>query len=98
MKTKNSAVSVSVDGVRLELDHKPTLHEAQAWVYGFIEFVKAKSSDTGQKVILVVNEEGKPRNLPVNHAISVEYGPSIHGGYIVGNVIILTGWQTLGSD
>jgi hypothetical protein len=95
---KNSAVVVMLHG-RSTMDHRPTLAESQQIVGGYIELVKARSSKTQKVVTLVVNEEGKLQNLPVNQAITDEYGPSIrggYGGYIVGNVIVLTGWQTVG--
>lgn len=40
-----------------------TLEELQAAVGGFIEIVKLRNSD----LILVIDEEGKCKNLPVNY-------------------------------
>lgn len=98
MKTKNSAAIVTVEGTRINFDHRPSLTEAQEVVGGYIELLKARSSKTGGLVTLVLNEEGKPKHLSVNKSITEEFGQSIYNGYIVGNVIILTGWRTLGCD
>jgi len=92
---KGSAVVARVDGTLTELDHRPTLEEAQQIVDGYIELVKARDT-VGQLVTLVVNEDGKPQNLPTNKYITKIYGPSIYNGIIVGNVIILRGWKTVG--
>ena len=84
-----------VNGSIEELDHRPTLVEAQKIVGGWIELVKAKDT-TGRMVTLVVDEEGKIKNYPSNYRINREYGATIYGGYIVGNVIVLEGWKTVG--
>ena len=97
MTNKNSASLVKVSGETETLDHRPTLAEAQDMVKGYIEFVKARNSQSQGLVILVVNERGKPLGLPVNKTITTEYGQSIQGGYIVGDVIVLTGWRTVGN-
>jgi len=96
MTGKNSAIVVNVDGRKVNLGYRPGLIVAQRIVGGYIELVKARSSKTGKVVTLVVNEEGKLRGLPVNRTITAEYGPSIYKGYVVGNVIVLTGWGTVG--
>lgn len=92
----NKATVIKVDGSVQELDHRPTLKEAQEIVGGWIELVKAKDH-WGNSVTLVVDEEGKPKNRHENKSITMVYGQSIYGGYIVGNVIILEGWKTVGS-
>ena len=74
------------------LDHRPTLKEAQLIVGGWIEFVKVKGKT------LVVDEEGRMKNKPVNRQITNKYGSQIYGGYIVGDVIVLEGWRTLGKE
>jgi len=91
----NKATVVKVDGSTQELDHRPTLKEAQEIVGGWIELVKAKDH-WGNKVTLVVDEEGKPKNKFESKSITMVYGQSIYGGYIVGDVIILEGWRTVG--
>jgi len=89
------ATIVRVDGSTEELDHKPSLEEAQKVVDGYIELIKAQDI-WKNKVRLVVNEEGKIINLPTNKSVTMIYGPSVYGGYIVGDVIILEGWRTVG--
>ncbi len=90
------ATVVKVDGSIEELDHRPTLEESQKIVGGYIELVKAR--ENGKRVVtLVVDEEGKMKNKPTNRNITERYGSSIYGGYIVGDVIVLEGWKTVGS-
>ncbi len=91
----NKATIVRVDGTTEELDGRPTLVEAQQIVGGWIELIKAKDH-WGNSVTLVVDEEGKPKNKPTNKSATLIYGPSIYGGYVVGDVIILEGWKTVG--
>lgn len=88
----NKATIIRVDGTEEQLDHKPTLEEAQKIVGGWIELVKVGGSKT-----LVVDEEGKLKNKPTNKVITNIYGSEIYGGYIVGNVIVLEGWRTVGA-
>jgi len=88
----NKAIIVRVDGTEQELDHRPSLKEAQEIVGGYIEFVKVGGNKT-----LVVDEEGKIKNKPTNWVITNIYGSKIYGGYIVGNVIVLEGWRTVGA-
>lgn len=92
----NSARVIKVDGTITDLDHRPSLEEAQGIVEGYIELVKARDETTGHTVTLVVNEDGKHTGLPLNWAVTKEYGASVYGGILVGNVIVLTGWQTVG--
>lgn len=91
-----NAYILKADGTRQELDHRPTLKEAQKIVGGWIEYVKAREED-GEIVTLVVDEEGKVKNKPTNKEVTKLYGHSIYGGYIVGDVIVLEGWQTVGN-
>ncbi len=95
------ATIIKVDGSKQELDHRPTLEEAQGIVGGYVEFIKARACKTAgggyQPVVtLVVDGEGKIKNRPTNKVITNCYGPSIYNGYIVGDVIVLEGWQTVG--
>lgn len=78
-----------------DLGHQPTLDEAQQIVEGYIQLLKAKDSKTGELVTLVVNEDGKPQELPVNLLATKLFGPSIYGGYLVGNIIVLKGWKSV---
>ena len=88
------ATVIKTDGTEQELDRRPSLKEAQQIVGGYIELVRA--SNGGHTVTLVVDEEGKQRGWPVNKVITDRYGKSIYGGYIVGDVIVLEGWKTVG--
>lgn len=88
----SKATVVKVDGSEQELDHRPSLEEAQQIVGGYIELVKV-----GGNRALVVDGEGKLKNKPTNKAITSEYGSSIYGSFIVGDVIVLEGWRTVGS-
>lgn len=87
----NKATVHKADGTCYELDHRPTLKEAQEIVGGFIELVKA-----GNGITLVVDDEGKLKNKPVNKYITDAYGSKIYGGIIVGDAIVLQGWRTVG--
>lgn len=97
----NKATIIKVDGTKQELDHRPSLKEAQGIVGGYIELVKAsqvKDDDPipGSLVTLVVDEEGKVKNKAINKTITERYGRYIYGGYVVGDVIVLEGWRTVG--
>ena len=92
----NKATIVRTDGTTKELDHKPTLEEAQKIVGGWIELVRAKDRD-GKIVTLVVDEEGKIKRKVDNKIITEKYGASIYNGYIVGDAIVLEGWRTVAS-
>ncbi len=87
----NSATVIKVDGTEELLDHRPSLEEAQGIVGGYIELVKIGGNKT-----LVVDEEGKIKNKPTNKTITNKYGSQIYGGYIVGDVLVLEGWRTVG--
>jgi hypothetical protein len=83
----HKAAVISVDGTTKEYDTRPSLREAQAIVDGYIEFVHIpKSSYT-----LVVNEEGRVINLPLNDGATKRFGFKLYG-----NVIVLEGWKTVG--
>ena len=84
------AYVIKVDGTVSELDHLPTLEEAQKIVGGWVEFVTVAPG-----IRLVVDEGGKLKGKPVNKDITSTYGPKIYGGYIVGDVLVLEGWRTL---
>jgi len=98
----NKATVVKVDGSIQELDHRPSLKEAQQIVGGWIELVKVCQYDNvgypkrRSGAVLVVDEDGQGKNKPVNKVITDRYGSSIYGGYIVGDVILLEGWRTVG--
>ncbi len=88
----NKAVVFRTDGTKEELDHRPSLKEAQEIVGGYIEFVSV-----GNGVTLVVNEEGLMKHKPLNKTATDLYRRGVHNGIIVGNVIALTGWRTVGN-
>jgi len=46
---------------------------------------------------LVVDDRGKVKGKPANKVITELYGNQIYRGYIVGDVIVLEGWRTVGS-
>lgn len=83
------ATVIKVDGTEEVLDHRPSLKEAQEIVGGYIELLPIK----GQRLTLVLNEEGKLQGLPLNKRASELFKPWT----LVGNVIVLEGWQTVGN-
>ena len=83
------ATVIKADGTTLELDHRPTLKEAQTIVGGYIELLKLK----GTRLTVVADEEGKIKNYPRNWRASGLFKP----WELVGDVIILEGWRTVGS-
>ncbi len=97
----NRAVVIKADGTEYTLDHRPTLAEAQEIVGGYIGLVKARNTDTATPsgvVTLVVDDEGKMKRKPTNYTVTKLYGSSIYKGYIVGDVIVLEGWLTVGGS
>ena len=49
--------------------------------------------------VMVVNEEGLIKELPINIAGSILYGTPAHGSPIVGNIVIMKeGWTDEGKD
>jgi len=87
----NSATIIRADGTEEALDHRPSLEEAQKIVGGYVELVKVGGNRT-----LVVDDEGKLKGKPANKVITIIYGSQIYGGYIVGDVVVLEGWKTVG--
>lgn len=89
-KVPNKATVIKVDGTEQELDHRPTLEEAQAIVGGFFELVKVGSG----KTLVVGKPKGKRRNNKATSILQSAYiGPVTN---IVGDVIVLEGWRTVG--
>jgi hypothetical protein len=73
---------IRTDGTREELeDRPPTLEEMQEVVGGYIEVV-ASAQDPDE--ILIVNEEGRLKDLPVNELASL-----VAQRVIVGDVVVL---------
>lgn len=79
------ATLIKVDGTITELDHRPTLEEAQGLVGGYIELVRIRP------YTLVVDEEGLLKKKQYNQKVKYFFGRDI-----VGDVIILEGWRTVG--
>lgn len=94
----NRATILKVDGTEQELDHRPTLTEAQRIVGGYIEFARGKRG--GKTVRLVVNEDGLCKAKPFNSKATAIHDASARQPYpfpIVGDVIVLEGWRTVGN-
>jgi hypothetical protein len=85
--SKHRATLLKADGTQVELDHRPSLMEAQQLVGGYIEFATCPD-----KRILVVDEEGLLKRKPYNEQATRLYGYSP----IAGDAILLTGWRTVG--
>ena len=83
------ATVINVDGSVQELDHRPTLKEAQEIVGGYIEFIRVPPNLT-----LIVNEDGTMKGLKVNPKASLHFRPY----NLLGNIIVLEGWRTVGKD
>ncbi len=89
------ATVLKADGTEQVLDHKPTYDEAVKIVGGYIEFAHPDNSGkkAGERLTLVVDEEGRLKGYPLNRKATQIYRASP----IVGDVILLEGWQTVGS-
>ncbi len=90
------ATVIRSDGSEEELDHRPSLKEAQAIVGGWIEFADGKLN--GKAVTLILDEEGKLKAKQKNSKATLMYWAKYPGiaDIIVGDVIVLEGWQTVG--
>lgn len=83
---KAKGIKVNTDGKSEEITFQSkfvSLKEMQEIVGGHIEFVYLPNN-----IILVVNEEGKLNNLPVNEIVTSFYYPIIKD-VIVGNVLLI---------
>jgi hypothetical protein len=83
---KAKGIKVTTDGTSEEVTFQSNfvnLKEMQEIVGGHIEFVYLQNN-----IILVVNEEGKLNNLPVNEIVTSFYYPIIKD-VIVGNVLLI---------
>jgi len=85
----NKATVLRADGTKEVLDHQPTLKEAQKIIGGWIEYVRTHEGN-----ILVVDEDGKLKDKPVNLTASLGTFPI----FIVGDVIYLEGWNGVAGD
>jgi hypothetical protein len=85
-QVKAKGIKVTTDGTSEEITFESNfvnLKEMQEIVGGHIEFVYLPNN-----LILVVNEEGKLNNLPVNEIVTSFYFPMIRD-VIVGNVLLI---------
>ena len=86
-QTENAKLKI-IDDVKLE----PTLKEAQAFVGGYVEGISMPNGD-----YLIVNEEGKLRNLPFNEEASKLWKDTFDNDnymtgrddFVVGNAILI---------
>ena len=85
--TKEKGTLIKVDGIpRIVYPHnrkKFDLKELQSFVGGNIELAKTRDNQD-----MYINEEGKLKELPVNHAATEIYKYGEHE-FIVGDVIIV---------
>ena len=87
MENKTAKLKI-IDDVKLE----PTLKEAQAYVGGYVEGISMPNGD-----YLIVNEEGKLRNLPFNEEASKLWKDTFdndnymtgRNDFVVGNAILI---------
>ena len=87
MENKTAKLKI-IDDVKLE----PTLKEAQAYVGGYVEGISMPNGD-----YLIVNEEGKLRNLPFNEEASKLWKDTFDNDnyitgrddFVVGNAILI---------
>ena len=89
MKTQTEKAKLKIiDDVKLE----PTLKEAQAFVGGYVEGISMPNGD-----YLIVNEEGKLKNLPFNEEASKLWKDTFDNDnymtgrddFVVGNAILI---------
>lgn len=86
------ATVIKADGTCQELDHRPTLEEAQKICGGYVQFIKTCTKPVR---ILVVDDEGKLKGKLLNKkAMALLIKDSSVA--IVGDVIVLEGWKTVG--
>ena len=92
-------------GIVISTENQLTVRDFSAPLYktigeavdGWIEIVRPG----GLKIpyVMVVNEEGLIKELPINIAGSILYGTPAHGSPIVGNIVIMKeGWTEDGKD
>lgn len=73
--------------VRVEDFEEPLYKTVGAAVGGYIEHVRPMRLK--EPFCMIVNEEGRLRNLPINLAGSFFYGTDFHNEPIVGNIVIM---------
>jgi hypothetical protein len=92
-------------GIVISTDNQLTVRDFGAPLYktigeavdGWIEIVRPGGLKS--PYVMVVNEEGLIKELPINIAGSILYGTPAHGSPIVGNIVIMKeGWTDEGKD
>jgi len=82
------AYVIKTDGTRIDLDHQPTLSEAQQLVGGYVERL-ASTMVRIPKLTFFGDEEGKLKGKLINRKVS-----DLLSYNVVGNILILEGWKT----
>jgi hypothetical protein len=90
----NRATIIYTSGVVTELDHKPSLIEAQAIIGGYITAIYV-TDKIGKVITLIMDEEGINKNSPVNAKVSELYNLPKYIPQVVGRVIALEGWRSV---
>ena len=92
-------------GIVISTENQLTVRDFGAPLYktigeavdGWIEIVRPGGLKS--PYVMVVNEEGLIKELPINIAGSILYGTPAHGSPIVGNIVIMKeGWTDEGKD
>ena len=92
-------------GIVISTENQLTVRDFGAPLYktigeavdGWIEIVRPGGLKS--PYVMVVNEEGLIKELPINIAGSILYGTPAHGSPIVGNIVIMKeGWTDEGND
>lgn len=92
-------------GIVISTENQLTVRDFGAPLYktigeavdGWIEIVRPGGLKS--PYVMVVNEEGLIKELPINIAGSILYGTPAHGSPIVGNIVIMKeGWTDEGQD
>jgi hypothetical protein len=83
LKTDGTANPQTATTLHIDNTEWTTLHDH---IHGYIEIVRPKDCPKG--LVMVVDEEGKCKQKPLNKAASMMYGCYKHGDLIVGDVIL----------
>lgn len=86
MKTLKITTDNKISIINLDFDHKSLREE----VGGYVELVRTQKllDYFKTKVVMIVDEEGLVKNLPVNPMGCYFYDTNKHGNPIVGDVIL----------
>jgi hypothetical protein len=91
---ENKAYLLKATGERVDLDHRPTLSEAQKLVGGYVELQRL----SGNK-FMYMDEEGKMKGKPKNKEATIMLELRVnHSALVVGDVLILEGWHTFAKE